>query len=216
MGEVKVVIADDHTLMRSGLKLMLTNQPDISVVGEAADGAEALKLVETLKPDIVLLDVSMPEMNGLECMKRIREIDADVKVILLTMHEDIRYLKEGFAAGASGYVLKKAADDVLYEAIRKVRAGEVFVQNSMAQSLVCELKQRRDRPSIADTKPLSEQEKRVLSLIAMGHSNAEIAEQLVVSTRTVETYKYRIMDKLNTKKRADLVKYAIEQGLVAK
>ncbi|MDR7869121.1 MAG: response regulator transcription factor [Sporomusaceae bacterium] len=216
MGEVKVVIADDHTLMRSGLKLMLTNQPDISVVGEAADGAEALKLIENLKPDIVLLDVSMPEMNGLECMKRIREIDADVKVILLTMHEDIRYLKEGFAAGASGYVLKKAADDVLYEAIRKVRAGEVFVQNSMAQSLVCELKQRRDRPSIADTKPLSEQEKRVLSLIAMGHSNAEIAEQLVVSTRTVETYKYRIMDKLNTKKRADLVKYAIEQGLVAK
>ncbi len=216
MGEVKVVIADDHTLMRSGLKLMLTNQPDISVVGEAADGAEALKLVEALRPDIVLLDVSMPEMNGLECMKRIREIDAAVKVILLTMHEDIRYLKEGFAAGASGYVLKKAADDVLYEAIRTVRAGEVFVQNSMAQSLVCELKERRDRPSIADTKPLSEQEKRVLSLIAMGHSNAEIAEQLVVSTRTVETYKYRIMDKLNTKKRADLVKYAIDQGLVVK
>lgn len=216
MGEIKVVIADDHTLMRSGLKLMLANQPDISVVGEAADGAEALKLVETLRPDIVLLDVSMPEMNGLECMKRIREIDDAVKVILLTMHEDIRYLKEGFAAGASGYVLKKAADDVLYEAIRAVWAGEVFVQNSMAQSLVCELKQRRDRPSVADTKPLSEQEKRVLSLIAMGHSNAEIAEQLVVSTRTVETYKYRIMDKLNTKKRADLVKYAIEQGLVVK
>lgn len=216
MDEVKVVIVDDHTLMRSGLKLMLANQPEISVVGEAADGNEALRLVETLKPDIVLLDVSMPEMNGLECMKRIRESDESVRVILLTMHEDIRYLKEGFAAGASGYVLKKAADDVLFEAIRTVRSGQVFVQNSMAQSLVCELKERKNRPAIEDNKPLSEQEKRVLSLIALGHSNAEIAENLVVSTRTVETYKYRIMDKLNTKKRADLVKYAIEQGLVVK
>ncbi len=216
MEKVRIVIADDHTLMRSGLKLMLANQPDISVVGEAADGKEALRLIEALKPDIVLLDVSMPEMNGLECMRRIRDMDESVKVILLTMHEDIRYLKEGFAAGAAGYVLKKAADDVLYEAIRTVRSGEVFVQNSMAQSLICELKERRDRPAIADNKPLSEQEKRVLSLIALGHSNAEIAEKLVVSTRTVETYKYRIMEKLNTKKRADLVKYAIEQGLVAK
>lgn len=212
MTAVKVLIVDDHTLMRSGLKLMLANQQDIDVIGEAADGEEALAMVDALSPDVVLLDVSMPGMSGLECVKKIRLVKPEVKAILLTMHEDIRYLKEGFAAGATGYVLKKAADDTLYQAIRTVHTGEVFIQKSMAQLLVSNPKDiDTAKPEAAKT--LSEQERKVLALIAMGFSNAEIADKLFISSRTVETYKYRIMEKLNVKKRSDLVKYAMDQGL---
>ncbi len=214
MDTIKVLIVDDHTLMRSGLKLMLANQPDIKVVGEAADGVQALALAAERKPDIVLLDVTMPGMNGLECLQRLKDIDSGVKVILLTMHEDISYLKQGFASGASGYVLKRAADEILYHAIRDVQDGQIFIQSDLAQTLVCDLQGKKASRPPEDIKALSEQEKRVLSLIAKGYSNAEIAEKLVVSTRTVETYKYRIMEKLNVKKRSDLVKFAMEQGLM--
>lgn len=213
MPPTRVMIVDDHTLMRSGLKLMLANQPDIEVVGEAADGETALVLFEAARPDLVLLDVSMPGLGGLGCLKKIKEIAPETKVILLTMHEDVRYLKEGFEAGASGYVLKKAADDVLYQAIRTVSAGEVFMQANMAQALVCELK-KKTVAQPEKVKALSEQERRVLVLIARGYSNAEIAGEMAVSIRTVETYKTRIMEKLNTKKRSDLIKYALDQGLV--
>ncbi|MDR3565821.1 MAG: response regulator transcription factor [Negativicutes bacterium] len=216
MEEIKVLIVDDHTLMRSGLKLMLANQADIRVIGEAADGEEALSLVAATQPDVVLLDVTMPGMSGLECLAKLRETDPSLKVILLTMHEDIRYLKEGFSSGAMGYVLKKAADDVLYEAIRTVCAGQVFMQANMAQTLFTEMRELKTKTKLDTSKPLSDQERRVLTLIALGHSNAEIAENLVVSSRTVETYKYRIMEKLDTKKRSDLVKYAMEQGLIKK
>jgi DNA-binding NarL/FixJ family response regulator len=132
------------------------------------------------------------------------------------MHEDITYLRQGFAAGAMGYVLKKAADDVLYHAIRTVFSGEVYIQSSMAQSLLTESKESQPPIALPNTKPLSVQENKVLTLIALGYSNAEIAQQLMVSARTIETYKYRIMEKLQAKKRSDLVKYAIEQGIIVK
>lgn len=212
MSKIKVLIADDHTLMRSGLRLMLSGQQDIEVVGEAADGNEAIALAEKNLPDIVLLDISMPEMNGLECLKVLSVKCPGTKAILLTMHEDARYIKEGFALGAMGYILKKAADDVLYQAIRAVYAGEMYLQPSMTKALVGELKERPatdNRP----IKTLSEQEKKVLSLIAAGYSNLEIAEQMLISVKTVETYKYRIMDKLQCKKRSDLVKFAAEDKM---
>ena len=216
MSEIKIIIVDDHTLMRAGLKSLLANQSDIQVVGEADSGDAALLLMETTKPDIVLLDISMHGMNGLECLKNIMEKGLDIKVILLTMHEDITYLRQGFAAGAMGYVLKKAADDVLYHAIRTVFAGEVYIQSSMAQSLLTEREEPQAPIASPNTKPLSAQENKVLTLIALGYSNAEIAQQLMLSARTIETYRYRIMEKLQAKKRSDLVKYAIEQGIIVK
>ncbi|GMB02246.1 response regulator transcription factor [Pelosinus sp. IPA-1] len=216
MSEIKIIIVDDHALMRAGLKSLLANQSDILVIGEAESGDAALLLIETAKPDIVLLDISMHGMNGLECLTSIKQRSPDIKVILLTMHEDISYLRQGFAAGAMGYVLKKAADDVLYHAIRTVFAGEVYIQSSMAQSLLTECKEPQPPIASPNTKPLSAQENKVLTLIALGYSNAEIAQQLMVSARTIETYKYRIMEKLQAKKRSDLVKYAIEQGIIVK
>lgn len=212
MSKIKVLIADDHTLMRSGLRLMLSGQQDIEVVGEAADGNEAIALAEKTLPDIVLLDISMPEMSGLECLKILAVKCPGTKTILLTMHEDARYIKEGFAQGAMGYILKKAADDVLYQAIRAVYAGEMYLQPSMTKALVGELKKRTDTDK-HPIKTLSEQEKKVLSLIAAGFSNLEIAEQMIISVKTVETYKYRIMDKLQCKKRSDLVKFAAEDKM---
>lgn len=216
MKKIKIMIVDDHTLMRAGLKLLLANQADIQVVGEAENGEVALLLIETAKPDIVLLDVSMEGMNGLECLKKMVEIKPAIKVILLTMHEDITYLRQGFAAGAMGYVLKKAADAVLYHAIRTVFSGEVYIQSSLAQALLVESKESQPPIALPNTKPLSGQENKVLAFIALGFSNAEIAQQLMVSSRTIETYKYRIMEKLQAKKRSDLVKYAIDQGIIAR
>lgn len=216
MNKIKIIIVDDHTLMRAGLKVLLANQSDIQVVGEAENGETALLLIEAVKPDIVLLDVSMDGMSGLECLEKMLEIKPAIKVILLTMHEDITYLRQGFATGAMGYVLKKAADAVLYHAIRTVFSGEVYIQSSMAQALLVQSKEVQSPVPLPDTKPLSGQESKVLALIALGFSNAEIAQQLMVSSRTIETYKYRIMEKLQAKKRSDLVKYAIDQGIIAK
>lgn len=214
MEVVRVIIVDDHALMRGGLKLMLSNQDDVAVVGEASDGVEALECIGQEQPDIVLLDVSMPNMNGLECLKKIKDMYPSVKVILLTMHEDVQYLRQGLAAGAMGYVLKKAADDVLFQAIRTVRSGAIFLPMSMSKCLVNGLGNESQEKMTGQRKSLSEKEKQVLSLIAMGYANAEIAEKLVISTKTVETYKYRIMEKLTTRKRSDLVKYAMQNGLI--
>lgn len=212
MSKIKVLIADDHTLMRSGLRLMLSGQDDIEVIGEASDGKNAIELAELHLPDVILLDISMPEMNGLECLKILSTKIPNSKVILLTMHEDPRYIKEGFSLGAMGYILKKAADDVLYQAIRTVYNGEVYLPHSMTKLLVGELKDQK-LPDKRPSKALSEQERKVLSLIAIGYSNLEIADQMGLSVKTVETYKYRLMDKLQCKKRSDLVKFALENGL---
>lgn len=207
MAEIRVLIVDDHTLMRSGLKLMLDNQLDIQVVGEAADGREALVFLAKQPVDIVLLDISMPDMGGLECLTIISEKYPTAKVILLTMYEDDRYLRDGIAGGAMGYVLKKTADDGLYQAIRTVFSGAMYLPQRTRKALI-------PKTTIHAVKPLSEKEKQVLEFIVMGYSNAEIAEKMIISVRTVETYKYRIMEKLSTRKRSDLVKFAMESGLV--
>lgn len=214
MSTIRIVIVDDHTLMRSGLKLMLANQADIEVVGEAADAVSALRLIEAVKPDIVLLDISMPDRSGIDCITDILEIDGKTKILLLTMYEDPEYLKQGFALGAVGYVLKKAADDALYQAIRTVYAGSVFFPAAMSAAFIPAKPKQGNPLQDGAKRPLSEQEKSVLRLIAMGYSNVEIGEKLLISTKTVETYKYRVMEKLNAKKRSDLVKYALENGLI--
>ncbi|HML31999.1 response regulator transcription factor [Sporomusa sphaeroides] len=213
MTHTNVIIVDDHALMRSGLKLILANQDDIHVVGEADNGVEALQLIESTQPDIVLLDISMPGMNGLECLQTIRGKFPTIKVILLTMHEDMQYLRQGLANGAMGYVLKKSADDVLYQAIRTVCSGSMFLPASTGKIITSGSDARQGQKNVGFDKPLSEKEKKVLGLIAMGYTNAEIAEQLIISVKTVETYKYRIMEKLQTRKRSELVKYAVQNGL---
>lgn len=214
MSKIRIVIVDDHTLMRSGLKLMLANQADIEVIGEAADAASALQLIAALKPDIVLLDISMPDRSGIDCIADILKIESTIKIILLTMYEDPEYLKQGFALGAVGYVLKKAADDALYQAIRTVYAGSVFFPADMSSAFIPAKPKWGNSIQDGAKRPLSEQEKSVLRLIAMGYSNVEIAEKLIISTKTVETYKYRVMEKLDAKKRSDLVKYALKNDLI--
>ena len=212
MKKIRVMIVDDHAMIRSGLKVLLANCQDIEVVAEAGDAEAALPLVAECAPDIVLLDISLPGISGLECVRRIRRDHAAVRVILLTMHEDPRYLQEGVAAGAAGYVMKKAADDVLYQAIRSVQAGQLFLPACMAAELWQAGNDKGE--TVQASRPLSEQETKVLTLIARGFSNAEIAEELLISVKTVETYKARLLEKLNVTKRSELVKYAIEQGLL--
>ena len=215
MKKIRVMIVDDHAMIRSGLKVLLANCQDIEVVAEAGDAEAALPLVAECAPDIVLLDISLPGISGLECVRRIRRDHAAVRVILLTMHEDPRYLQEGVAAGAAGYVMKKAADDVLYQAIRSVQAGQLFLPACMAAELWQDGNGNNGKDeTVQASRPLSEQETKVLTLIARGFSNAEIAAELVISVKTVETYKARLLEKLNVTKRSELVKYAIEQGLL--
>lgn len=211
MQRIRILIVDDHVLMRSGLRALLSACADIETVGEAGDGQAALALIAETSPDIVLLDVSMPGMGGLECVRLIRRDYPGVRVILLTMHEDARYLQEGVTAGAAGYVMKKSADEVLYQAIRSVYNGQVFLPASMAEELWTENTQVK---IVQPARPLSEQERRVLTLIARGYSNAEIAAELSISIKTVETYKTRIMEKLGATKRSELVQYALAQGLL--
>lgn len=214
MNEITVAIVDDHTLMRSGLNLMLSKQSDIRVVGEAANAEEALLLIEAQKPDVVLLDISMPGTSGLECIQSIIRCSPQSKVILLTMHEDSQYVQDGMAAGAMGYVLKKAADEMLYQAIRNVAAGVVFLQHDTMKALLWRQRQPASAPVRQPHKALSEKETAVLALIAQGFSNAEIAEELKISVKTVETYKYRIMEKLDVRKRSELVKFAMQNNIV--
>ena len=214
MNEITVAIVDDHTLMRSGLNLMLAKQGDIRVVGEAASAEEALKLIEAEKPAVVLLDISMPGSSGLDCLQAIAHCSPQSRVILLTMHEDSQYVQDGLAAGAMGYVLKKAADEMLYQAIRNVAAGVVFLQPDTMKALLWRQRQPPPAPVRQPYKALSEKETVVLALIAQGFSNAEIAAELKISVKTVETYKYRIMEKLDVRKRSELVKYAMQNNIV--
>ena len=211
MQRIRILIVDDHVLMRSGLRALLSSCLDVEVVGEAGDGQAALAMLGETTPDIVLLDVSMPGMGGLECVRLIRRDHPGVRVILLTMHEDARYLQEGVAAGAAGYVMKKSADEVLYQAIRSVYNGQVFLPACMAEELWSE---NTHEKSIQPSRSLSEQERKVLTLIARGYSNAEIAADLSISVKTVETYKSRLMEKLDATKRSELVQYAIDQGML--
>lgn len=214
MDKITIVIVDDHTLMRAGLKLMLSKQDDMEIVGEAANAEEAIALIEKTKPSVILLDISMPEKSGIECLADISKLSPQSKVILLTMHEESQYVKEGLAGGAAGYILKKAADEVLYQAIRSVAAGIVFLQPDTMKFLLARNQKEEQSPTKKPYKALSEKETAVLALIAQGFSNAEIAEELKISVKTVETYKYRIMEKLDMKKRSELVKFALENGIV--
>jgi two-component system response regulator NreC len=215
MPKIKLVLADDHAVVRSGLRMLLQAQPDMEIVGEADSGAQALAQVQKLHPDIILMDIQMPGMNGIEATRQIKEMCGDTAVLALTMHEDDQYFFEMLQAGASGYLPKRAAPDELVHAIRTVSRGEVFLYPSLATRLVQSyLGGEAGSESEALVSDLTPREQEVLVHIAEGLTNPEIADKLVISVKTVDRHRENIMRKLNLHSRIDLVKYALKQGLI--
>ena len=208
---VRVLIVDDHAVVRSGIRLLLEQEPDIEPVGEAGTGREAVFQARALKPDVILMDVVMPDQTGLEVLPTLLHEQPEVKVMLLSMQDDPRYVREAFEAGASGYVLKEAADADVVAAIREVAAGGHYVHPELGARLVAAESRERKR---AEEDPLSDREHEVLRLLALGHTNQEIAQQLFISVRTAETHRAHIMQKLRLATRAELVRYALDQGLL--
>ncbi|MCC6607709.1 MAG: response regulator transcription factor [Anaerolineae bacterium] len=215
MPKIKLVLADDHAVVRSGLRMLLQAQPDMEIVGEADSGAQALAQVQKLHPDIILMDIQMPGMNGIEATRQIKEVCGETAVLALTMHEDDQYFFEMLQAGASGYLPKRAAPDELVHAIRTVSRGEVFLYPSLATRLVQSyLGGGAGSESEALVSDLTPREQEVLVHIAEGQTNPEIADKLVISVKTVDRHRENIMRKLNLHSRIDLVKYALKQGLI--
>ena len=206
-----MLIADDHAVVRAGLKLLLDAQEDIETVGEAGSGDEAISLARSLKPDVVLLDVVMPGRSGIEATPELLAAAPDSKVLILSMQDDARYVHEAFAAGASGYVLKEAADTEVVQAVREVANGGRYVHPTLGARLVAAEAKARQK---ADEDPLSDREREVLRLLALGHTNQEIAKALYISVRTAETHRAHIMQKLRLSTRAELVRHAIAEGLL--
>ncbi len=208
---IRVLIVDDHSVVRSGLRRVLERESDIEPVGEAATGREAVFQARSLKPDVILMDVVMPDQSGLEALPMLMHEQPAVKVLVLSMLDDPRYVREAFDAGASGYVLKEAADTEVVAAVREVARGGRYVSSELGARLVVG---EVDAARRAEENPLSNRERQVLRLLALAYTNQEIAAQLYVSTRTVETHRAHIMHKLRLQSRAELVRYAIAQGLL--
>ncbi len=218
MKNIRVIIADDHAVLRAGLSMLLNAEPDIEVVGEASDGDETVTKVAEFIPDVLLLDIAMPGPGGIEVIRIIKAKKLPVAILILTMYEDEGYLREALKVGATGYIPKKAAENELISAIRAVYRGEVFIYPSLTKSLVKEFiyGSTNDRKIPADSyEQLSQREREVLKLIAQGYTNQQVADQLFVSVKTVETYKARVIEKLNLHGRAELVRYALQRGLLA-
>jgi two-component system response regulator NreC len=213
---IRVILADDHTLLRKGLRALLANEADLDVIAEAGDGAEAVRACQRLQPDVVVMDLSMPVMDGLEATKQIRDLGLSTRVLVLTMHNEEEYLLRVLEAGGAGYVLKHSADTELVYAIRAVHRGEAFLYPSAVRMLLQSyLKGSSSRDSTSEPRPaLSEREQEVLRLTAEGFSNQEIGGQLYISPKTVDTYRQRIMEKLGLHHRSELVRYALNRGLL--
>jgi two-component system response regulator NreC len=214
MSEITLILADDHAVVRSGLRMLLDAQSDMRIVGEANNGREALDLTLSLKPDVILMDIMMPEMNGIEATRRITSENQDTAVLALTMYEDEQYFLEMLKAGASGYVPKRAAPDVLVSAIRTVSMGAMFIYPSMTKPFVQEYGKKETADVSTASVDLTPREREVLILIADGLTNSEIGEQLEISVKTVDRHRENIMRKLDIHSRIDLVKYAIREGLI--
>jgi two-component system, NarL family, response regulator NreC len=217
---IRVLLADDHDILREGLKALLSMQGDVAIVGEAFTGREAVELAERLKPDVVLLDVSMPELDGLEACRRIRAHYPQVQVLLLTMHEREDYLRQALEAGAAGYLVKRTAAAELRLAVRAVAHGDTFLSPSMARTLVRNYLSLREDGAAADAsmadpyESLSSREREVLKLVAEGCTNQDVAEQLVLSVKTVQAHRAHLMEKLGLRDVTHLVRYAVRRGLV--
>ncbi|MBI2907212.1 MAG: response regulator transcription factor [Chloroflexi bacterium] len=215
MEEIKVLLVDDHTIVRQGLRLLLDTQPDINIVGETGDGREAVEMTRELMPDVILMDISMPGMNGLEASRRIKDCCPNSRILALTMHDNEEYFFQALSAGAAGYILKKADPAELVNAIRVVHQGGAFLYPSVAKSLVADFLRRVDTgEEKASFDGLTEREREILKLVAEGKTNREIASMLLISTKTADRHRANLMEKLHVHNRSQLIKYAIRKGVI--
>jgi two-component system, NarL family, response regulator NreC len=209
---ITVVLVDDHAVVRSGLRLLLDTQDDIDVVGEAGNAKEAVFRTRALKPDVILLDIVMPGESGIEALPKLLKEAPETRVLVLSMQDDPSYVREAFAAGASGYVLKEAVDEEVVSAVREIAGGGRYVHPALGARMIAAEAEER---AAAEADPLSEREREILRLLALGHTNQEIARQLYISVRTAESHRAHIMQKLRLSTRAELVRYALLHGLLA-
>lgn len=211
---IRVVLADDHAVLRAGLRMLVELQPDMTVVGEAGNAETALQQVAACEPDVLVLDLAMPGGGSIEAIQRIRETSPKTRVLVLSMHDESSYLRAVIAAGGAGYVTKRAADTELLNAIRTVHAGRMYVDVSLSERPPPAVEPaQRARPA-RDPSMLSDREREVLCLVARGYTNKEVAEQLHISVKSVETYRARVADKLELRSRAEFVRYALDAGLL--
>lgn len=215
MNSVRLLLVDDHEVVRTGLRMLLENQPNIKIVGEASTGLQALELVDSVQPDVVIMDITLPDISGIEATRRLRLAHPDLPVVALTIHEDEQYFFEMLQAGASAYVPKRAAPEDLLNAIEAVNNGEVYIYPSLAKLLVADfLSRANEENNKATVDGLTPREQEVLSVLAEGLSNDEIAEKFAISRHTVARHRENLMRKLNLHSRSELVKYAIRKGLI--
>jgi two-component system response regulator NreC len=208
---IRVVVVDDHAVVRSGIKMLLDRHDDIEVVGEAGNAQDAVFRVRELTPDVILLDLVMPGESGIEVMPRLLKEASGAKVLVLSMQDEPSYVREAFAAGASGYVLKEAADEEVVTAVREIAGGGSYVHPALGARMVTAEAAER---AAADADPLSDREREILRLLALGHTNQEIAKMLYISVRTAETHRAHIMQKLRLSTRAELVRHALAHGML--
>ncbi len=209
---IKVVLVDDHAVVRSGLRLLLDAEDDMEVVGEAGNAKDAVFRARALKPDVILLDVVMPGESGIEALPKLLKESPATNVLVLSMQDDPSYVREAFAAGASGYVLKEAVDEEVVSAVREIASGGRYVHPALGARMIAAEAEER---AAAEADPLSDREREILRLLALGHTNQEIARQLYISVRTAESHRAHIMQKLRLSTRAELVRYALSHGLLA-
>ena len=212
--KIRVLICDDHTLFCEGIKAILRNEPGLEIVGEARDGRQAVELVKEVRPDVLLMDVSMPDMNGFDATRRVREFDESVKVLMLTMHDEEELVARCLEAGAHGYILKDAPASQLLYAIETVYKGERYLSPAVLKKVVAGYVKNSQRPQTSYDR-LSTREREVLKLLAEGLSVKEIASRLNLSVKTVDVHKYNLMRKIDVHDRAELIKYAIQKKLIA-
>lgn len=216
MNTYKILLADDHALFRQGLKRILSEAADLEVIGEVADGLELLKLLNKIKPHMIILDISMPNIRGIEAIPEIKSINPDAKILVLTMHRDMEYLHQTISSGADGYLLKEDADNELFFAINKIKQGRIYVSPKLSEYLTEDWAKmhRGEHDSSFEAELLTKREREILKLVAEGKSSKEIASLLNISIRTVEHHRANMMGKLNLQNIADLIKYAIRKNYI--
>ena len=216
MAETKLLLVDDHHVVRSGLKLLLQGEDDLAVIGEAVDGLEAVEKARALSPDVILMDITMPKLSGLEATRQIRQDDSRVGILILTMHEREEFFLQALRVGATGYIPKSALDTEMLEAVRVVAGGQVYIHHSVAKGLVDDyLGMARSAGTDDPYEKLTNREREVLQFIASGHTNREIAETLHLSVNTVHNHRTSIMTKLGLHNRMDLLRFAVRRGLIS-